>query len=83
VYCVCVTTGQKFFCVDSTPDEGHIDQLTLVFRNMEESGPVERFVTFMPNRGHKAADIFKALADFLEKHNLSIQDCRGQSYDNA
>ena len=31
----------------------------------------------------KAADMFKVLADFLEKHNLSIQDCRGQSYDNA
>ena len=57
--------------------------MTLVFRYMEESGPVERFVTFMPNRGHKAADMFKALADFLEKHNLSIQDCRGQSYNNA
>lgn len=50
---------------------------------MEGCEPVERFVTFMPNRGHKAADMFKALVDFLQRHNLSIHDCRGQSYDNA
>ena len=40
--------------LDSTPVEGHVDQLTLVFRFMENTTPVERFVTFMPNQGHKA-----------------------------
>ena len=37
----------------------------------------------MLNCGNTAANMFKALADFLEKHNLSIQDCQGQSFDNA
>ena len=36
--------------LDSTPDEGHVDQLTLVFRFMENTIQVERFVTFMPNQ---------------------------------
>ncbi|XP_046750285.1 uncharacterized protein LOC124413609 [Diprion similis] len=43
------------FTLDSTKDEGHIDQLVLIFRYIEENGgPVERFLTFMPNQGHKA-----------------------------
>ncbi|XP_050061579.1 uncharacterized protein LOC126551671 [Aphis gossypii] len=41
----------------STPDEGHIDQLTLIFRYIEKDTPVERFLVFMPNQGHKAQDI--------------------------
>jgi len=50
---------------------------------MEGIEIVERFVTFMPNRGHKAAAMFNALVDFLNQNNLHVQDCRGQSYDNA
>ncbi|XP_050535007.1 uncharacterized protein LOC126902026 [Daktulosphaira vitifoliae] len=49
----------KYFSIslDSTPDEGHIDQLTLVFRYLERDTPVERFLVFMLNQGHKAQDI--------------------------
>lgn len=35
--------------VDSTPDEGHIDQLTVVVRYLEGIRPVERFLTLIPN----------------------------------
>jgi len=75
----------KYYSVslDSSPDESHVDQLTVVFRYMEHTSPVERFVTFMPNRGHKAADMFSALNEFLQSHGIDINDCRGQSYDNA
>jgi hypothetical protein len=69
--------------LDSTPDEGHIDQLTLVFRYMEKANPVERFVKFMPNQGHKAQDMFDGLVEFLDEHDIQISNCRGQSYDNA
>ena len=69
--------------LDSTPDEGHVDQLTLVFRFMENTTPVERFVSFMPNQGHKAEDMFDGLMQFLDTHGIDIQYCRGQSYDNA
>jgi len=75
----------KYYSVslDSSPDESHIDQVTVVFRYMENASPVERFVTFMPNRGHKAPDMFNALNEFLQSHDIDISDCRGQSYDNA
>src|SRR6218665_2693818 len=60
----------KYYSIslDSTPDEGHFDQLTLVFRYMEKTNPVERFVKFMPNQGHKAQDMFDGLVDFLDEH---------------
>ena len=75
----------KYYSIslDSTSDESHIDQLTLIFRYMEQTKPVERFVTFMPNQGHKAQEMFNGLQDFLNAHNIDIQNCRGQSYDNA
>jgi hypothetical protein len=71
------------FSLDSTTDEGHVDQLTLTFRYIESTMPVERFVTFMPNQGHKAEDMFQGLLQFLSAHDIDIKDCRGQSYDNA
>ncbi|XP_065664704.1 uncharacterized protein LOC136086337 [Hydra vulgaris] len=60
----------------------HIDQLTLVFRYIEKDTPVERFLVFMPNQGHKAQDMYD-LINFLNKYDLNIKNCRGQSYDNA
>lgn len=75
----------KYYSIslDSTPDAAHIDQLTLVLRYMEKDSPIERFVTFMANKGHGAQDMFNALIEFLEKHDLDLRNCRGQSYDNA
>ena len=57
--------------VDSTPDEGHVDQLTLVFRFMENTTPVERFVTCMPNQGHKAEEMFDGLMHFSTRTGLT------------
>lgn len=75
----------KYYSVslDSTPDEGHIDQLTLTFRYLEGDTPVERFLKFLPNQGHKAKDMFDGLVEFLKQNGTNIQDCRGQSYDNT
>ena len=69
--------------MDSTTDVGHTDQLSLTVRYLENNEPIERFLTFMCNKGHKAQDIFNALKSFLKDHDIDIQDCRGQSYDNA
>jgi len=75
----------KYYSVslDSTPDKSHVDQLTLVMRYIENDAPVERFLTFMGNKGHQAQNMFDALMEFLREHDLDIRDCRGQSYDNA
>ena len=40
--------------LDSAPDKGPDDQLTLIFRYLENYTLVERFVTFMPNKVHKS-----------------------------
>ena len=63
--------------LDSTPDEGHVDQLTLVFRYMKDTTPIERFVMFMPNQGHKAQDIYVGLVSFLTIHEIDVKHCRG------
>ena len=75
----------KYYSIslDSTPDAAHIDQLTLILRYMEKDGPVERFVTFMANKGHGAQEMFNALMEFMKIHDLDLGNCRGQSYDNA
>lgn len=69
--------------VDSSPDESHIDQLTIVVRYIEGSMPKERFLTFLPNCGHTGEATANALLKFLDDHQINISDCRGQSYDNA
>ena len=53
--------------LDSTPDEGHVDQLTLIFRYIENDSPVERFLKLLPNQGHKAEDMFQGLKNFLRR----------------
>jgi hypothetical protein len=76
----------KYFSliVDSTPDTAHVDQLTLVIRYVLDTGePCERFVKFLPSVGHKAQEMFDAITLELEKLNINLEDCRGQSYDNA
>lgn len=71
--------------IDSTPDISHTDQLTFIIRYILPDGePVERFVTFLPNCGHKGEDMEKAVLATIDKTlELDIKDCRGQSYDNA
>lgn len=60
-------------------DVSHTDQLSFIFRGE----PVERFLIFLLNTGHKSKDLTKAVFDFLESIDLDIQKCRGQSYKNA
>nr|XP_012232547.1 PREDICTED: uncharacterized protein LOC105678085 [Linepithema humile] len=65
--------------LDSTSDKSHVDQLTLIFRYIENVKPVERFVKFMPNQGHKAQDMFNCVMRFLEDHEIDVKNCRGHS----
>lgn len=74
----------KYYSVsaNSTPDEAHIDQLTVVICYMEYTTPKERFLTFIPNHGHTGAAMANVLLEFLESYNTDAGDCRGQPYDN-
>lgn len=71
--------------VDSTPDISHVDQLTFVLRYvLSDSGiPIERFICFIPNVGHKSQQLADVILEKLEVLGINIMDCRGQSYDNA
>jgi hypothetical protein len=76
----------KYFSVivDSTPDISHTDQLSFVLRYVGKDGlPIERFIQFIPNSGHKAENLADTVLNTLESHSIDINDCRGQSYDNA
>jgi len=76
----------KYFSivVDSTPDISHTDQLACIFRYVKTNGePVERFLQFFANSGHKSEDLADAVFMVIGENELDIKDCRGQSYDNA
>ena len=49
----------KYFSisVDSTPDIMYVDQLTLIIRYVLQSGPVERFLKFIPIFSHTGLKI--------------------------
>nr|XP_047127584.1 uncharacterized protein LOC124808495 [Hydra vulgaris] len=70
--------------VDSTPDIANVDQLVIALRYVLPCGvPAERFLIFIPNSGHKSEEMSNVVIDFLNSHNITIENYRGQSYDNA
>ena len=61
-----------------------VDQLTLIVCYVKKDDePLERFLKFLPNTGHKSEELTTAVLKMLETFGLHIKDCRGQSYDNA
>ncbi|KAF0714401.1 zinc finger MYM-type protein 1-like, partial [Aphis craccivora] len=70
--------------IDSTPDITHIDQLSFIIRYVLPNGePVERFIGFIGDAGHKAESLTDAIFSILKKYDLNVCFLRGQSYDNA
>uniref|UniRef100_H2YAG3 HAT C-terminal dimerisation domain-containing protein n=1 Tax=Ciona savignyi TaxID=51511 RepID=H2YAG3_CIOSA len=57
--------------VDSTPDITNVDQLTIVIRYVLPDGPVERFVQFVPIRGHTGSQLAQNLLDFIEDKGIT------------
>ena len=76
----------KFYSLvlDSTPDISHTDQLTVIVRYVSSyCEPVERFLTFIPIKGHSAEYLTETVVEYIQSVGLNIADCREQSYDNA
>ncbi|KAK9745094.1 protein of unknown function (DUF4371) [Popillia japonica] len=76
----------KYFSliIDSTPDRSYVDQLTIVIRYILPHGsPVERFLNFISNTGHKSEQETNAVTSTLTQFEIDISNCRGQSYDNT
>ena len=71
--------------VDSTPDISHCDQLTCIVRYVTSTGPVERFLKFINTNGqrHTGEYLADTILTFPEENGIDVENCRGQSYDNA
>jgi hypothetical protein len=69
--------------VDSSSNLSHINQMTFIIRYVNNDTPVERFLEFIPIDEHGSKYLFKIILSFLEKNQISLNNCRGQSYDNA
>lgn len=61
----------------------HVDQLTVIIRYVLSDGPIERSVKFIPMFSHTGAETAKIILNFLDENGINIEDCRGQSCDNA
>lgn len=82
---VCEIKSAKYcsVSVNCTSDVSHTDQLTLIFRYALATGPVKRFIKFIPIYSHTGTQLACVLLKFLEERGINTKDCRGQSYDNA
>jgi len=66
--------------VDLTPDK-NIDQLSVTVRSWWK--PIERFLQFVSIFRHSGQILYNVLLKFFTDKRISLDDCRGQSYDNA
>lgn len=58
--------------------------MSFVIRYVNDDGmPVESFLCFLPNTGHKSEQLTDAVLSTLKSYGLDIANCRGQSYNNA
>lgn len=77
--------GAKYYSisVDSTPHVTKRDQLAFTFRYVTNEGPIERFLQFVAIEGHKSEYLANTAIDCLKTNKILLDNCRGQSYDNA
>lgn len=72
----------KYYSVmDCTPDVSHKEQLSIVLRivNCEPSVSIaEHFFGFLDVEHTTCKGLTEVLLDHLQKHSLSLSDCRGQ-----
>ena len=65
---VCRIKAAKYYSVsvDSSEDNGHIDQLVVIWRYLEGANLVERYLTFLESTGHKGEEMIEALLKFFD-----------------
>lgn len=81
----------KYFSiiVDCAPDRSHVEQTTIIARFVgqnEETGLFEvreHFLGFQPTSYTTGKGITDLILNTLQNLGLSIQNCRGQGYDNG
>ena len=74
--------------VDGTPDSSHTEQITFILRyaylNDKNHWEVcERFLEMKDCEKKKGCDIAELICKVLKEHDIQLQHCRGQGYDNG
>ena len=71
--------------VDSSSVVTHVDQLTFIIRYVQDDGTiVERLLKFIDSNGqHDAKSITNHISLTPTEIDINLDNCRGQSYDNA
>ena len=71
--------------MDSTPNMTLVDQLTFITRYVQDDGTiVKRFLKFIDSNGqHDAESINNHILRTFSEYNINLDNCRGQSYENA
>ena len=88
---ICATYGKGSYnqnssvTVNSTPDVTKVDQLAFIIRYVQDDGIiVERFLKFIDSKGKNDAEsITNHILRTLTEYEINLDNCRGQSYDNA
>lgn len=75
----------KYYSIimDSTPDLSKVDQMAIVIRYCTKSDVQERLLELKCIESHTGQSTYDVLEKFFLDVGLNIEDCRGQSYDNA
>lgn len=72
----------KYFTisVDSTPELSRVDQLTFIILSVKDRVHVERFLKFIPLKGHASENLAETILNFSENHDIPIKNCsKGQT----
>ncbi|GFT59145.1 zinc finger MYM-type protein 1 [Trichonephila clavipes] len=75
----------KYYSIvmDSAPDLSHTDQLAIVLRYCFRGKVYERCAPLIKISSHIGLYLFNSLQESLETNGLLLDNCRGQSFDNA
>lgn len=61
--------------IDGTKDRNHKNQTSVCIQYVEIEKPVERFIRFLENLGHKAIEMFQGLTNFSDEIPLILKMC--------
>lgn len=79
-------TGKFIYAVsaDEVTDCSNIEQLAIVIRTVGTGGTIrERLIEYIDLDNLTGSCIASSIMDCLERHGISIKDCRAQTYDGA
>lgn len=90
-YILNLCRANKYFSVilDCTPDVSHVEQISIIIRfvnfntNLRQLEIREHFLAFCPITDATGAGLTSFITEELPKHNLDINNLRGQGYDNG